>query len=341
MLIMDQFSSMDVYKWINQHKSLIETSRITQIYRQDKKRICLGLNTQEGKKYLILYPPQALLLIDNKPSDDHKTTGFGTWMRSNMKGFIIKSIEQIDSERIVMIDCGKYKIFIELFHKGNVLICDEHDTIIMAIEKQIQQGRDLANNEKYQVPQTFDTFHASANDFSTHIKNISENDAELNCSQFFAIKCNLGGKIAKEICAHLSIDPQALLENLKGKEEMIVEIIAKLCSEPKDFSSYEKEVLEGPKDESLKVYEQKLKQADKIIEKQKESLEQSKKTIIELTKQGEFIYQHYALFQRLCDAYKKDPNLSKEDITTIIQEYGVDIKYTYKKPFIDFKIKDE
>ena len=118
---MKQLSGMDICRWVHTYGELIKTSRINQIYRQGINQLCFALHTKEGKRFLVIIPPTCVLLTEKKPMTDHKETGFGRWMRSNLKGAIINDIYQVGSERIIALVLGKGTLYVELFGKGNLV----------------------------------------------------------------------------------------------------------------------------------------------------------------------------------------------------------------------------
>ena len=134
---MKQFSALDLYKWIKTQGELVKTARISQIYRHDIMQLTFALHTKIGKQFLIIQPPRNLFLTQSQPGTDHKETGFGTFMRQNLKGVIIQDIKQIRSERILQIILSKGHMYIELFNKGNIIITDQDDVIQTILQKQV------------------------------------------------------------------------------------------------------------------------------------------------------------------------------------------------------------
>ena len=317
-------ASIEVHKWIEQHSPLINTSRISQFYRTEKNQMYFALHTKEGQRFLLLSIPDSIELRDVKPEGENRETGFGRWMRSNLKGAIIQEITQIGSERVIEIKLRDYSIFIELYGKGNIIVT-EKGKIRISLEKQIQKDREIKKGEEYVPPTSFDTYNANAKDFDQLIK--ENTDSDLNASKLLATKLGLGGAYASQLCEILKIDADSEISSLKGKD--LKEGVKKLLESDIDIKKIK---VVAPKKES--AYDKKLKKIDSIISNQKKTLEKSNKDIVELNNMGEFIYNNYAKFEELGKVFKFAQD-NKKEITDDVLKKVVDFKMKYKKPYLE------
>lgn len=337
---MKQFSGLDLCRWVAKNKALIDTSRINQIYRQGINQICFALNTLEGKRFLIVKAPECVIFTDKKPITDHKDTGFGRWMRNNIKGGIINSINQVGSERILELSFNRGKIYIELFNKGNLICCDNDNNILITLKKQIMKDRALTRGEKYELPSGFDVFNTDSEGFKNHI---TTNGAELNISKFLAMKCNLGGAVAKQICEMSNIDPEAYATETIGKEAQLLKAIHELCEQEADFSEYEKELFVGIEEKSKEVFNKKLVKVENILKQQKKALKDVIKNSDSSAKIGEFIYNEYQFFDEVKKAYEYATNNNLEFTQEILDKlkikYNIQVDMKYKKPNITFNLE--
>lgn len=337
---MKQFSGLDLARWIKLNKPLIDTSRITQIYRQGENQVCFALNTKEGKFFLISIPPEGLILSHKQPQSSHKETGFGTWMRQNLKGAIINEINQIKSERILEFKFNKGNMYVELFNKGNIICTDPEGKILITLKKQIMKERQLAKGEIYQIPESFDTFHANKKEYENYIKQLLPE--EITASKFFATFCILGGKNAELICHKLNISTEDKLEKLIGKEEEIVKVFEELTNEKADFENQEREYFDSEIKESQSKYQEKIEKVEKIIKQQTDTLKKTHENIEKNSEIGEFIYNNYQFFDELKQAYeysiKNKLDLTEEVIEKIKNKHNITIDIKFKKPEVTFKL---
>ncbi len=340
---MRQFSGLDLARWINQFKDLISTSRISQIYRQGVNQVCFALNTKEGKHFLILNPPHGILFTSKQPQSSHKDTGFGSWMRQNLKGAVIKDIKQIKSERILQLDFHKGTLYVEFFNKGNITFTDETGNILITLQKVIQKDRQLVKNEQYKLPESFDIFHTNESELKLKLNEcILEND--MTASKFFATVCILGGKNAEMICDKLNISSEDSLNILLGKELEVISVFDSLIKEDFDFKIDELEFFEKEVEESRSVYHKKIKKVENIIKQQNDTLNKSLKEIESNSFIGEFIYNNYLFFEELKNAYdyslEKGLDFNLNVVDKLKEKHSIKgIEFKYVKPELTFELK--
>jgi len=334
---MKQFSSLDLYKWVQKYREIIISSRITQIYRQGIFQITLALHTKENKKFLVLFPPKGLVFSDNKPSLDHKETGFGKYLRNNIKGAIIKDLFQVRSERVIGIQLNQGIMYVELYGKGNIIVCDNDNVILTSIEKQIMKTRSIAKGEKYEVPESFDVFNATEKEFNEHIKNADEDS---NISLFLATECNLGGTIANEICREIEINKDAKIKEIYDKADLIIKKLQQKMQEEGDFEQFELEINNAKNIKEGNVHQKKIDKINTIIEKQSKSLKDVNAKIEKNTNIGNFIYDNYLFFDEVKKAYdyaiENNLEFNQQVLDKLIKKHNIKVEIKYSKPNLLF-----
>jgi predicted ribosome quality control (RQC) complex YloA/Tae2 family protein len=313
-------SSVELYRWMNTYGALIKTARITQLYRTGKSELWWALHTKEGKKFLFTAPPEVISLTDEKQGE-HKETGFGRWMRDNIKGAIIENITQVGSDRVLNITARRgpmiYDIFIELYAQGNIIVCLDKK-ILVCLEKR----SDVEKGKIYEPTKQFDSFHATDAEIEKHLSD----GEEMTASKALATQLGLGGAFAQEICTAIGVDEQAPKEVLLAKP--LANEIKKILDKPTTLTS-EKYIAKKEK----VVENKKLKKIQTIIEQQTKQKERMLKEIDEFTKVGEYIYNNYAFFEEAIQEYAK----GEVHIETLKQKHGITTKITYKKPTLDIE----
>ena len=77
-------------------------------------------------------------------------------LRKHLSGAWIDKIEQYEFERIVILNLrkkiGNWKIILELFGEGNIILTDENNKILQAIIFKKMRDRNIIRNELYQFP---------------------------------------------------------------------------------------------------------------------------------------------------------------------------------------------
>ncbi|MGM5483737.1 MAG: NFACT family protein [Nanobdellota archaeon] len=318
---MTQFSCVDIYKWIRDNKDKLVNSRITQIYRHSPSLISFGIRNKDKKQFLIARVPEFIHLSENKP-ESHKETVFGSWTRNNIKSLRIKDIRQPGSERILILDLGKHKIYFELFGIGNIIITDEDGKIQISLKK--MEDRDIEKERMYEVSEK-DYFNIQEKELKQMLI-----ESQKTLSKFIATELHLGGKIAKEICdeAGISHEKNTDPEDAAKIKESLKKILEK---------SFDKQIPDdifSQKSEADKKFDKAMKKYQKIIEIQRKSLEENRKKADKYSRIGEIIYENYNLLNELKQKYDEG-KLSQEFID--LKEKELDI--SYKKPNLEIEVK--
>jgi predicted ribosome quality control (RQC) complex YloA/Tae2 family protein len=91
------------------------------------------------------YPPQNPKVPPNFPM----------LLRKYIKGGSVTSVSQHNFDRIMRIDIQKehkFSLVIELFAKGNIILLDEDDQIILPLKRKLWQDRKITSKEEYKYP---------------------------------------------------------------------------------------------------------------------------------------------------------------------------------------------
>ncbi len=332
---MKQLSSFDLHFLVQEFKDIVggKINQISggskgstkdlaiQIYATKKGKLFLII--QEGK-YVYLSPEKRELLESDESSE---TQGFALQLRKKLKNATITTVEQIASERILHITIQKeeqFNLYIELFAKGNIILCDQNNTIIALAEVQKWKDREVKVKEKYQPP-------LGSNDY----KRITAKELEAIVAEgktslvkVMATKLGLGGSYAEELCLRSEIDKnkekisakeasrivslihEMLAENVKvqivkdvGMIKDItpfpLEIYRSLTAESTDtfsqaydvaLSSTKKEMLEHKK---LKRFDEHLFRVEERIREQREQIATFESEAIENLAKGDTLFSHY------------------------------------------------
>lgn len=81
-----------------------------------------------------------------------ETTDFAHAMRKHLKGRKIISIEQHKFDRIIVVGIGERILAAEMFHKGNVILCDGSMKILVAMRPKHWKDRSIVTGERYEFP---------------------------------------------------------------------------------------------------------------------------------------------------------------------------------------------
>jgi len=316
---MKQFSSVDLKKMMEEVE-IIGNSRIDSIYNEGRNFIFCFYITSRGKYFLKFELGKACYFISEKEGE--KKNGFVQYLNKLFEGKKIEYIKQIGSERVVEISIGDYKIYIELFGKGNLVIVKNG-----IIENFFEKQR-LEKGQKYFSPKREFDFDISFDKFASFFEK----------EEIFKVLTSLvGKKYTEEIFIGTGIKKDArnlskkeLQELFKGFRDLLEKKIkanvvydnGKVIDvapfdlqiyknhEKKYFESYSKALEEFSHIHSVQKssYDPQIEKLKKIIDMQEEQLKTVEQSIKENTEKANKIYENYLFFD---DLIKKVRELRK------------------------------
>lgn len=323
----NEISSLELYYLIKELK-VVEGSKIDRIYnsKENPKELIISCHISgKGKTLLRILLPSIIFLDDTKDSAG-TPTGLSMMLRKYLEGGRIRSIEQKDFERVVIIsietkaesEIVNYYLIAELFSKGNIIFCDDKFKILNIVEEQKWKDRILQRQEIYKYPKS-----------SSNILTIQESEfiEQLKASnkeslvKALAITFNLGGTFAEEVCYTGNIAKDETIKTLSEKKykELYKDIILLLHKEPEanattnDIFPF---ILESQKNSEQKKYPtfsdairenydklmhiESKKGTNKEIEKIQNTIAEQEKLLAECIegyaenqRKGELIYEKY------------------------------------------------
>jgi predicted ribosome quality control (RQC) complex YloA/Tae2 family protein len=150
-----------------------------------------------GKQDLLVEAPGVFHITSKSLVFPDTPPAYCMFLRKYIQGCSLNSIEQPGFERVVLLKFrtseGFRVLLIELFSKGNVVLCKEDMTIISALENQNWAARTVRGGVKYEVPPSRNPFEMESEDFS---KIVEKSD---NLNKSLAVECALGGAYAEEV----------------------------------------------------------------------------------------------------------------------------------------------
>ncbi|MBU3896557.1 MAG: NFACT family protein [Nanoarchaeota archaeon] len=297
---MREMSSLDVMFLLNELKFLIN-GRIQKVYQKDKKlRFEIFLS---GRGTFELYFEPGKIFITQYKRRFEEPGNFAMLLRKHLTGQKIIDIKQKDFDRIIEIDTENYILILEVFSKGNAILCYKDKKILMPLQNQKWKHRDVLPGIKYVYPPTvIDPFKITFDEFKKLL-----NDKEI--VKFIATDLSFSGLYAEEICLRTNVfkeRPANLLseeesksiydaiQNIKNefgpqmimKDEKIIDAVPfdmKVYENTKiirtttfthsldDYYSKIEESQQGQEDN--KKNEERMKKLEKIVESQEKSIE--------------------------------------------------------------------
>lgn len=331
-----QISSVDLHYLIEEMQKLVG-SRVDKIYNPEKEEIVIQWHVAgKGREIIRIISGKFIFLSDYKGIYD-EPSGFCMFLRKYLEGGKLKKIIQEGSERVALLVFERKgittKMFVELFGKGNIVLTDQNDEIISALEQQKWADRSIMKGENYIFPKKeFDFFNITEKEF----KKILTPDSELVYK--LAKDIGMGGTYAEEVITlaglnknkkdisdselktifknfkkiiESKIQAQIIYENNKIKDIIPFELKIYQELDKKSFSSFNeafdyffKEEFTS-KEEFKSKHQKEIDKVKNIIEQQNKQIDGLNKKAEEETKRAELIYERYQLVDEILQEIKK------------------------------------
>lgn len=333
---MKQISSIELSYLIKEF-SLLINGRFDKVYQSGKEELLIQFYVSgKGKKLLKVIVGKAIFITDLK-EEYGEPSNFCMFLRKQLSNSRLKEINQKESERIIELVFEKEdikKLVIELFGRGNVILCDKNDIILSALIYHKFKQRSVLSKVKYEYPKSkFNIFKLKINELERLFK---ESEIE-NIVKCLAVELGLGGVYSEEVCLLSKIDKSRKSNTLDEKEtEKIFENVNSLKNKKlkptviydkkgiidivpydlKFYESYTKEefdsfskALECYFNKFIEIkpskYEKQIEKLREIIKKQELHMAELEEKDLEERTKAELIYNNYNLIKEIIEQVNK------------------------------------
>jgi predicted ribosome quality control (RQC) complex YloA/Tae2 family protein len=212
-------------------KSIID-AKIGKIYQTSGEEIRINLYVfHQGRDNLVIEAGKRIHLSKHFRASPTLPQAFPMLLRKYLAGGRIVSVEQHDFDRIVKIGIERggvrNTLIVELFARGNILIVDSENKIILPMNPVTLKDRRLRSGEIYELPEAqLSPVEAKVSDL---MDAFSKSTADV--VRTIATRFNLGGVLAEEACSRAGI------EKSKPAKEATVEDAERLRDALQDLFS--------------------------------------------------------------------------------------------------------
>lgn len=152
---MHEMSSFDLAALTVELNKIIKGSRINKIYQIDKT-LLIKLRGQGENFNLLIEAGRRIHLTFHEIERPKKPPSFCMALRKYLENGIIEEIVQHDLERIVEIYVKhggqEYRLIVELFEKGNIILIGPENKILHALFYRKMKDRNILRGEEYKYP---------------------------------------------------------------------------------------------------------------------------------------------------------------------------------------------
>ncbi len=150
-------SSIDIASLVYELKPELEGAWINNIYQLNKTLFVLKLRSKNGNLFLVIEAGKRFNLSEFKRKMPDSPPKFCQTLRTHLKDKLITNIYQVETDRVVVFeitigDLAPYKLVVELFGKGNMILVNPQNKIISAISYQKFGVRDVHPGKDFGLP---------------------------------------------------------------------------------------------------------------------------------------------------------------------------------------------
>ncbi|MFX1346583.1 MAG: ribosome rescue protein RqcH [Promethearchaeota archaeon] len=342
MKISIEFSNFDVFTIVKELDAILRDGSISNVY-EVQDLLIIKINTNFGKKNLIIKRDSRINITEYDYPIPAFPSQYIRTLRKFLKNRQILGVSQYKLDRIIIIELtnrgeGTWKFVIELFNKGNFLLLDNNNIIIIAKKYRKFKDRTILAKKEYNFPVSLqkDFFSINKQDFEALFIS-SDNEIVRDISR----KLKLSGLYSEELCSRAKINKKELSRNLseedfnklyesfkgirnqllfgsidahiivdqKGNEINVLPFEMEIFKDYKkvkfpSFNSavddfYSKIDYESIKTPKDQKIKEQIKSQKKILENQQEYLEELKMKKEKYYNIGDFLYANFNNFEKL------------------------------------------
>lgn len=360
---MKPMTNVDVYTISQELNKLLTGTRVDKSYQPTKDTVVMKFHKPgTGRIDLVMQAGIRTHTTQYLIENPLQPPAFPMLLRKRLRGANVISIKQHNFDRVIIITLKKeqeYKLIIELFDKGNIILLDNEDNIILPLKRKRTNDRDISSKKTYEFPPEngINPIEINLLEFNDLIR-YSTNDLVRTLASN-----GLGGLYAEEIipenidkntpCQDLNNDDvekiyNKLEETFKPlKEDKFKPQISKNTETQnkyltpinlKKYEQYEKtyyETFNQAADEYYskdlnqqitnqkeKVWNKKVGKYEKRLQMQEETLQGFKETIESCQHKGELIYTYYNQIEKIIQTIHngREKDYSYKDINKTLKK---------------------
>jgi len=213
-------TSFDIAAIISELKEQLKEARIQNIYQIKRKTIILKLHQPNQPPLNLLIEPGKRLGLTSYLLDKPRTPpAFSMALRKHLRNSIVSEISQYEFDRIVTIKArtkeGEFKLVLELFGDGNIILADPKDVIKQALTFKKMRDRNILRGEPFQQAPSSgkNPLHLNLLDLS-ELRKFKSLEVVKALTKFLSI----GGMYAEEVLLRAKVDKKKKCELLENSD---------------------------------------------------------------------------------------------------------------------------
>ena len=336
-------SNVDIFTISNELNNLLSGARVDKSFQPTQDIVVMRFHVPGTGRVDLVMQCGSRIHTSQYPLENPTTPpSFPMLLRKRVKGAHVESIKQHNFDRVVEIKVKKdkyYTIIVELFDKGNIILLDDENNIILPLKRKRLSNRDISSKIEYAFPEERginpmtitesefkEVFSDSESDVvrtlarnglgslyaeevikrANEITELDKNthNEELTEKQIEGLY--LGFKDLFDNLTEGKIKPQ-IVKNESKEDVVALDLINYENFEKTYFESfneacdefYSKKVNTSIKNTKESAWNKKVNKFEKRLRLQQETLDNFYKTIEDSQHKGEVIYSNYTIIENI------------------------------------------
>lgn len=230
---MKSMSNVDIYTICQELNDLLAGARVDKSFQPTKDTVVVRFHKAgTGRLDLVIQAGKRIHISQYPLTNPQNPPSFPMLLRKRVKGANVLSIKQHNFDRVVEIKMKKeetYTLIVELFAKGNIILLNEANEIILPLKRKHWSDRDISSKKEYIFPQSqgIDPINITIEEF----KEIIAGGEDEEIVRVLA-KNGLGSLYAEEIMLNTEISKKTSCSSLSADEIDITFNALKTVFEP-------------------------------------------------------------------------------------------------------------
>ena len=150
-------SNVDIYAISDELNRLLSGARVDKSFQPTKDIVVMRFHVPGTGRIDLVMQCGSRIHTSQYPLENPITPPtFPMLLRKRIKGAHVESIKQHNFDRVVEIKVKKdkyYTIIVELFDKGNIILLDDENNIILPLKRKRMSDRDISSKKEYAFPE--------------------------------------------------------------------------------------------------------------------------------------------------------------------------------------------
>ena len=154
---MKPMSNVDIYTISNELNNLLSGARVDKSFQPTKDIVVMRFHVPGTGRIDLVMQCGSRIHTSQYPLENPTTPPtFPMLLRKRIKGAHVESVKQHNFDRVVEIKVKKdkyYTVIVELFDKGNIILLDDENNIILPLKRKHWSNRDISSKKEYIFPE--------------------------------------------------------------------------------------------------------------------------------------------------------------------------------------------